>query len=167
MKYHVVLGERTIEVAVDGDAVTVDGRAVQARLERVPGTPEVRIVIDGVATTVAVEAHEGSALRLVDRGAVRDLTVEDERARHIRLLAGAGKAVDGRTLLKAPMPGLVLRILVAVGDQVAAGVPLLALEAMKMENELRAAAPGVVTSIQVTPGQAVEKGQLLIELSTG
>jgi acetyl/propionyl-CoA carboxylase alpha subunit len=167
MKYFVTLGENTVEVVVDGDVVTVDGRRVEARLEGVPGTPEVRLLVDGMATSLAVESHDGSGLRLVDRGAVRDLTVEDERSRHIRLLAGAGKAVDGHSVLKAPMPGLVLRILVAVGDRVTAGMPLLALEAMKMENELRATAPGVVSAVRVVQGDAVQKGQLLLEVSAG
>jgi pyruvate carboxylase subunit B len=167
MKYFVTLGERTVEVDLDGDVVTIDGRRIEARLERVPGTPEVRLVMDGVATTLAVDAHEGSALRLVDRGAVRDLTVEDERSRHIRLLAGPGKAVDGHSVLKAPMPGLVLRILVTVGDRVTAGMPLLALEAMKMENELRATSPGVIGAVRVASGDAVEKGQVLLELGPG
>ena len=167
MKYFVTLGERTVEVELDGDVVLVDGRRLEARLERVPGTPEVRIVIDGVATTLAVDAYQGSDLRLIDRGAVRDLTVEDERTRHIRLLAGPGKVVDGHSVLKAPMPGLVLRILVAAGDPVTAGMPLLALEAMKMENELRATAPGVVGAVRVAAGDAVEKGQVLLELNAG
>ena len=167
MKYFVTLGARTVEVELDGDVVLVDGRRLEARLERVPGTPEVRIVIDGVATTLAVDAYQGSDLRLIDRGAVRDLTVEDERTRHIRLLAGPGKVVDGHSVLKAPMPGLVLRILVAVGDPVTAGMPLLALEAMKMENELRATAPGVVGAVRVAAGDAVEKGQVLLELNAG
>ena len=164
MKYFVTVGERTVAVDVDGEEVTVDGRRLIARIDAVPGSPEVRVVIDGVASTLAVADRQGTTWQLVVGGGVRDVTVEDERSRHIRLLAGAGKAVAGPTALKAPMPGLVLRILVAVGDSVAAGAPLLALEAMKMENELKAAGPGVVTAVLVTPGQAVEKGQKLLEL---
>jgi biotin carboxyl carrier protein len=167
MKYFVTLGDRTIEADVDGEVVVVDGQRLAARLERVPGTPEVRVVIDGVPAVLAVDAHDGALLRLVDRGAVRDLTVEDERTRHIRLLAGAARGAEGHSVLKAPMPGLVLRIMVAVGDQVAAGMPLLALEAMKMENELRAPGPGVIGAVRVTPGEAVEKGQVLLELTAG
>lgn len=164
MKYFVTVGERAVIVEVDGNVVRVDGNAVTALLEHLPGTPEVRITIDGAASTATVDAQDGMIWRLVDRGAVREITVEDERSRHIRLLAGAGRAMDGHAALKAPMPGLVLRVLVNVGDAVVTGTPLLALEAMKMENELKAAGPGVVSAVLVTAGQAVEKGQKLLEL---
>lgn len=164
MKYFVTVGERSLEVEIDGDQVRVDGRVVEATLVPREGTPMVRLELDGVRSTLALDGHEGTQWRLLDRGAVRDVEVEDERSRHIRLLAGAGKATGGHRTLKAPMPGLVLRILVAVGDTVAVGSPLLALEAMKMENELKAASAGQVVAIRVTQGQAVEKGQVLLEL---
>jgi pyruvate carboxylase subunit B len=61
------------------------------------------------------------------------------------------------------MPGLVLRVQVAVGQQVAAGSGLVVLEAMKMENELKSRAPGVIKAVRVQPGEAVEKGQVLVE----
>jgi biotin carboxyl carrier protein len=63
------------------------------------------------------------------------------------------------------MPGLVVRIHVAVGDHVAAGDPLVVMEAMKMENELRAPAAGTVRAIPIAPGTPVEKGALLVELT--
>jgi pyruvate carboxylase subunit B len=61
------------------------------------------------------------------------------------------------------MPGLVLRVHVAPGQQVAVGAGLIVLEAMKMENELKAAAAGVVKVVRVQAGEAVEKGQVLVE----
>ena len=67
-------------------------------------------------------------------------------------------------IVKAPMPGLVLSLLVEAGQAVAKGDPLLILEAMKMENVLKAAADGTVKSIHVQKGAAVEKGQLLLEM---
>lgn len=165
MKYLVTIADREVEVVVDGEQLTVDGVAVAATLERIPGSPEVRVVIDGQAHRLAVDAQEGGMWRLVDRGAVTEVGIEDERTRHIRSLTGAGKASAGGGILKAPMPGLVVRIAVAVGDQVGAGAGLVVLEAMKMENELKAPAAGVVTAIKVTPGQAVEKGAVLLELA--
>ena len=62
------------------------------------------------------------------------------------------------------MPGLVVRVNVAEGDTVAAGQGLVVMEAMKMENELRAAAAGTVSRVLATPGAAVEKGAVLVEL---
>jgi pyruvate carboxylase subunit B len=61
------------------------------------------------------------------------------------------------------MPGLVLRVLAETGQEVGVGAGLVVLEAMKMENELKAPAAGVVGAIRVQPGQAVEKGQVLVE----
>ena len=61
------------------------------------------------------------------------------------------------------MPGLVVRVQVQPGEKVAAGDSLVVLEAMKMENELKAGASGVVKSVRVAPGEAVEKGQVLVE----
>jgi pyruvate carboxylase subunit B len=61
------------------------------------------------------------------------------------------------------MPGLVVRVQVEAGQVVAAGAGVVVLEAMKMENELRAAAVGTVRAVRVRPGEAVEKGQVLVE----
>jgi len=70
---------------------------------------------------------------------------------------------DGR--IKAPIPGLITRILVAPGAPVQADQPLLVLEAMKMENEIRAPFDGVVKSIHVTSGQTVVRNEVLVEVS--
>jgi biotin carboxyl carrier protein len=70
---------------------------------------------------------------------------------------------DGR--VKAPIPGLIARVLVAAGQQVQAGDPLLVLEAMKMENEIRAQRAGVVNALHVNPGQSVARHEVLVEIS--
>ena len=64
--------------------------------------------------------------------------------------------------IKAPMPGLILDILVTVGDEITKGNQLMVLEAMKMENVLKAPGDGIVKSIEVVKGQSVEKNQILI-----
>jgi biotin carboxyl carrier protein len=63
------------------------------------------------------------------------------------------------------MPGLVVRVQVEPGQQVAAGAPLVVLEAMKMENQLKAPAAGMIAEVRVVAGAAVEKGQVLVTLS--
>ena len=64
----------------------------------------------------------------------------------------------------APMPGLVLEILVSAGQEVSAGTPLIILEAMKMENVLKAEGDGTVRTVEVSQGEAVEKKQLLLTI---
>lgn len=70
---------------------------------------------------------------------------------------------DGR--LKAPIPGLITRLMVQQGDNVEVGQPLLVLEAMKMENEIQASRNGIVSALHVTIGQSVTRNQLLAEIS--
>ncbi|MFN2636170.1 MAG: biotin/lipoyl-containing protein [Gemmatimonadaceae bacterium] len=89
----------------------------------------------------------------------------DERTRAIRDLSAANTGPVGPAPIVAPMPGLIVRVNVRVGDHVDAGQGVVVMEAMKMENELRAVAPGTVKSIEVTAGTAVEKGTLLVALA--
>ena len=88
----------------------------------------------------------------------------DERTRAIRDLSAANAAPTGPAPIIAPMPGMIVRVNVSVGDRVEAGQGIVVMEAMKMENELRATAAGTVNSVNVTSGTAVEKGALLVEL---
>jgi pyruvate carboxylase subunit B len=131
----------------------------------VDGTPVGHLVLDGRSHTFAVASSgSGGKWTLVDRGEQVEVEVLDERTRHIRSLVGAGKAPSGGGAVKAPMPGLVVKVLVEAGATVAAGQGLVVLEAMKMENEIKAMAPGVVDSVAVKAGQAVEKGAPLVVL---
>jgi pyruvate carboxylase subunit B len=93
-------------------------------------------------------------------------TVEalDDRAKVIREISRASGRPAGPAHLAAPMPGLIVRVNVNEGDQVRAGQGLVVMEAMKMENELRATAAGVVRRVLVSAGSAVEKGAMLLEM---
>ncbi len=163
MKYFVTVGNQELEIAVDGDHVTVNGRAVAARIER-HGEAEAILHLDGVRHPLGVAGRDDEGWQLVDGGAVRAVQAVDERTRHIQSLAGAGRSAAGGGTVKAPMPGLVVRVQVAVGDTVRAGQSLVVLEAMKMENELKAPAAGVVASVAATVGAAVDKGAVLVVL---
>ena len=66
--------------------------------------------------------------------------------------------------LIAPMPGMIVRVAVQVGDTVTPGQGLVVMEAMKMENELRATSAGTVKAVLAQPGTAVDKGAVLLEL---
>ena len=82
----------------------------------------------------------------------------------IRELSRLSAVASGPAPLIAPMPGLIVRVNVKAGDQVAQGQGLVVMEAMKMENELRAPAAGTVKTVNIAPGTAVEKGTILIEM---
>ena len=163
MKYFVELGSRQVAVDVDGDRVMIDGAAYQATFETLPGTPLRVLIVNGRPRTLAVRPNGRGRWAMAANGEWRDLEVVDERTRYIRSLAAAEAKPAGAHVIKAPMPGLVVRVEVDPGQAVATGAGVLVLEAMKMENELRAAAGGTVRAVRVQAGQAVEKGQVLVE----
>jgi biotin carboxyl carrier protein len=163
MKYIVTVAGRELEVEVDGDQVTVDGKRYAASLSSAPGTPLRQLLLDGRAESLAVDGAGSGRWGLTLGGERWETEVLDERARHIRSLTGGGGQGRGPAALKAPMPGLVVRVQVEAGATVAVGSGVVVLEAMKMENELRAASAATVRTVRVKPGEAVEKGQVLVE----
>jgi biotin carboxyl carrier protein len=163
MKYQVMVGARTFAVEVVGATVLVDGESAEAQLMAIPRTPMRRLVVDGVAHTLAVLPDEAGWE--IEHGGTRWVVeVLDERTRQLQELTGDGRVSRKGGVIKAPMPGLVLEIEVEEGQVVEAGQGLIVLEAMKMENEIKAGGAGVVQAIHVEPGQAVEKGTTLIEI---
>ena len=166
MKYAVLLDGQVIEVEVDGDQVTVAGENYRASLGTIAGTPLRQLLLNGRPTTLPVEALGRGRWALAPGGERWEVEVLDERTRHIRSLTSGANRPAASVVLKAPMPGLVLRIQVEPGQRVEAGAGLVVLEAMKMENELKAAASGVIKAVLVNSGQAVEKGQVLLEFES-
>lgn len=165
MKYYVRIGDEEHVVLLDAEGAHVDGRDLAASLSGVDGTP-VRTVTIGNAVARVVVRRGGTrgAYTLWIDGFRFEVEALDERSRSIRELAGAKAGPAGPRPLTAPMPGLIVRVNVRIGDAVQAGQGLVVMEAMKMENELRAPAAGRVKSVLASPGAAVEKGAMLIEL---
>ena len=165
MKYIVRVGDADIDVELDGDTVSVDGRSSVAHLSELEGTPVRMVTIDD-------EVHRVVARRGATRGRYTlwldgfryEVEALDERTRAIRALSGAGKEASGPAPLIAPMPGMIVRVAVQVGDIVQPGQGLIVMEAMKMENELRAVSAGTVKAVLAVPGTAVDKGAVLLEL---
>lgn len=164
MRYIVDLNGNREELDVDGESVSIGGHTVLARVDEVEGTP-VRLV------TIGSQVHRVVVRRGASRGAytlwVDGFRFEgealDERTRAIRDITAETSKSTGPAALVAPMPGLIVRVSVAPGDAVQAGQGLVVMEAMKMENELRAPAAGKVKNVLVEPGKAVEKGTVLVD----
>ena len=142
-RFRVTVGEQTIDV---------DARQPMSGLSS--------LLVDGVSHVAEVAPTEGGTL--VDLDGATYLVEIEEYARYvIRTRGGTSGGGTGQTI-KAPLPGKVTHVAVAVGDHVKRGDTVVVIEAMKMENEFKAAAPGTVTEIRVRPGQAVNAGDVLV-----
>ena len=106
-----------------------------------------------------------NGFRLAHRGVVADAFVYTEREAAAARLMPTRKVADTGRLLRCPMPGLVVSIAVAVGQEVKTGEPLAVVEAMKMENVLRAERDGVVKTIRVKPGDNLAVDAVIMEFT--
>ena len=164
MRYFVTLGAREVNVDVTplpggGFSVTVDGESTPA--EVAPAGRALSIRIGGRVFDLVLEG-DGADVRFSSLGSAGRANIESEQSRRgvsVRRGGGAGVAHD---VVSAPMPGRIVRILVASGQNVEAGVPLIVIEAMKMENELRSSRSGTIAEIMVGPGDTVEGGAKLL-----
>ena len=164
MKYITTLdGKEYLIEVIDEHHVSVNGRVQEVDFETISGQPAYSLIIDGKSyESYVYETEDG--LQVLTRGRQYNLTVEDERERRLRAAAGAGVAETGEFHMKAPMPGLVVSILISEGDRVEKGQVLLILESMKMQNELKSPKAGIVGRIRVKQGETVEQRQPLLNV---
>jgi acetyl/propionyl-CoA carboxylase alpha subunit len=164
MRYFVTIGDRTIEVDLTGHTPVVDGTPMESQLVHLPGTPVRSLIAGGQSYALTVQPGDRRGRWLLGvRGRRFTADAVDERTRAIREMTGTTEDAVEKTIV-APMPGLVVKIEVEVGQAVRAGQGVVVVEAMKMENELKAPADGVVAKIHVEPRQTVDKGAVLITL---
>ena len=145
-------GKSVYRVSVDGNEFLVDGKKT--------GRTNYSLIVDNRSFEIEVDNSDDEYRVLVD-GRSYHINLVDER----RLRVGGSQAaspLQGRQKVSVPMPGKVIAVLVAEGDQVEKGQGLVIVEAMKMENELRAPKTGRVLEVNVAVGRTVEKGELLL-----
>jgi biotin carboxyl carrier protein len=166
MKYVVQLNDEHKSVLLDADSASYENDdVVHAELADIAGSPVRMVKLGTNVYRVVVEKRAGRGRYTLWVDGYRfETEALDERTRAIRDLSAATAAPLGPAPIKAPMPGLIVRVNVKVGDTVEAGQGVVVMEAMKMENELRATSGGIVKSVQVVAGATVEKGALLVAL---
>jgi biotin carboxyl carrier protein len=191
LQYEIEAGGRPLLVTVnrvgDGFAVSVDGRPYHVDFARIDANTLSLIVDSGVPADPQASPADsspdarGSDVEALGRGAVYDATVTaDSDGRSVVLVGatpvvvrrndrrrdsrrpGATTVAAGPLRITAPMPGRVVRVLVQPGAGVHARQPVVVVEAMKMENELRADRDGAVAEVHVREGMSVDAGALLI-----
>ncbi len=165
MKYFVTVNGREHEVSVGERAgelvVSLDGVPVEFSYEEVDRLGQVAVVQDGRTYAVSIEGDlNESSVTVAGRSFRVEVEDERERAAHAAERDGTRKG----SVVKSVMPGVVVRLLVAEGDTVGAGQPLLILEAMKMQNEIASPAEARVRTIHVDEGEAVKSGAKLVTL---
>ena len=164
MKFQALVHDRTFDLDLDGDTLTVDGEPVAFSFQRITER-EALLLLDGRSITFTLEDGDGGTARLTHHGRSLDVRLKNERDLLLESLGmETGESAADREL-KAPMPGLVLSILVEPGQEVEVGDGLIVLEAMKMENELRAQHAATVAAVHVAPGAAVGKNDLLVSFA--
>lgn len=148
--------------AIDRNKITVDGKEFTVDCSDINPGLGASLLVDNRSYTCDTSLQE-SNLKLHICSEEYEVSVWDERADAIRRMVGV-KNVDTASLgdVHAPMPGLVVKILVEVGQQVMKGQGLVIVEAMKMENEIASPIDGTIRSLKVEAGRAVDKGQLLL-----
>ena len=165
-EWSVLLGDVAYPVTTEpldgGYGVTVGERRHRVLSDWEPGQPVFEGTLDGERTTVQVDGL-GTAYRLAYRGAVIAGRVLTPRAAELAALMPVKVPPDTSKQLKSPMPGLLVAVPVEVGWDVKAGQELAVVEAMKMENVLRAEQDGVVKVIHVQPGESLAADQVILE----
>ena len=167
MAWEITLGDAVRRVEVEdidgGYRLTVDGAIVEVAAS-FPQAGVLRMVHGGRSHSVDVRpVPDGQEVVL---GGVRyDVGVIDERDKAMRLLHDAVGGAGAGEIISTSMPGKVVALLVEEGEAVAAGQGVIVIEAMKMENELKAAHDGVIERIAVTVGEAVEAGADLVVIA--
>ncbi len=139
----------------------VDGRPIKV---------DVQTLAPGLLSLLALETPTRQFRCILDTSSEGDAVVIDgeripfaiDDPRSLRTRRGAGAGADGPKALKAPMPGRVIRVLVAVGDEVAAHQGLVVIEAMKMQNELKSPKAGRIARVAAQEGDTVQSGDVLV-----
>ena len=157
-KFTITLGDVDYQVVAEGGKITVNGRAFNVDVEE-----DSTVLVNGIAYDVTLEGDRAQVGDATYDLEVAGLSLASGSPASLGAPAASGRVDAGDGAIVAIMPGKVTRVLVEEGQEVEDGEAVCVLEAMKMENELRADRDGVVEAIHVSPGDDVEKDQVLVE----
>lgn len=161
--FQISIADRTVEIVLDDGRLLVDGRPVEASAE-LTADGHYSVLVGG--RSLSISSERGSPVRLRTTAAVWPVEVVGNRERLLRSAESSDDRARHHFAVRSPMPGLIVKVNVQTGDTVRTGASLLVLEAMKMENEIRATHDGTIDRVHVTPGDAVLKNALLLEFES-
>lgn len=164
-RFSVRIGEDQFDLFVHDGGIELDNAAADVSLVHVTGAVW-SLLLEGQSHAIVLGEFRGNVVAVTIGNVVYEVAVQDARARLLNKFGAEQARPAASAALVAPMPGLVLSVQVAAGEAVEPGQGLLVLEAMKMENELRAPGHAVVKAVHVAPGDAVTKHTVLVEFSS-
>lgn len=165
--YQVRINEGTAKsIVVDQNNVTVDEKSLDFDIQPL-ANGSYSLIVNGKSYVAYIEEinREKKQLKLRVNSSIFDIAIQEPIDILLSKMGLDMTKMQKIEPIKAPMPGLILKVMVEEGQQIKKGEPVLILEAMKMENVFKAAADATVKAIKINPGQAVEKGEVLIELA--
>ena len=164
MKYIATIEDKEYEIEILSETrVLIDDVPHEIDFKHLRQYLSFSLLVDGKSYETNIY-QDNSDWEVLLRGRQFTVNVEDERERRLRLAAGHISVHKGKFVLRAPMPGLVIDIPIAEGDQISKGDVLVILESMKMQNELTAPRDGTVTRIQAKVNDNVERKESLLVL---
>jgi len=161
--YKVIIGDKTFQIKIDGDEIAINGKSVKLDLIHL-NSNKYHLILDFKSYNLEVVSHDkksGELIIKVNNRAIK-VTVKTALDELLKKMGLNNNNVSQTINIGAPMPGLILDVVVNEGDEVNKGDKLLVLEAMKMENIIKSPGSGKIKSILVGQGDRVESGQKLI-----
>lgn len=149
------------EIIVNGEPLNIN------ILKKISGNVY-SVSVDNRVYILDLQNNDSDFIQIYSDGFMFDVEITDEKKRIIKqYLKDTGASDDtGYAMIKAPMPGMLIKVLANVGAQVNKGDKILIIEAMKMENAVASPISGIVKTVNAVEGKSVEKNQLLIEIES-
>jgi propionyl-CoA carboxylase alpha chain len=162
-EWTVKIGGTAYAVVLGDEAVTVDGEPVELAMEYAPGDRLIEAEVDGEDIGVRLEPTR-TGLKMTTRGTIHKVEILPTRIAHLTQHMLEKVPPDLSKFLICPMPGLLVALHVGEGDKVEAGQPLAVVEAMKMENILRAEKAATVKKVNAAAGESLAVDAIILEL---
>jgi biotin carboxyl carrier protein len=166
MKYVTMVNDKKFEIEILPDgSLEINGKKKVVADFTPLGRTSYSLLIEGASQSMTIEEREGNIEVLMRGGRLYTTKVLDERSLLMAQRSGGLMDGSGPAAIKAPMPGLVVKVLVNPGDEVKAGQAVIILESMKMQNELKAPRAGTIEAVNVQASQSVEQNKVLVTLA--
>lgn len=164
MKYITRVEDQEFTITIDReDRIIVNDQVYNIDFQQLVEGGMLSLLLNNRSLEAIVEERD-DAWDVLLRGELYSIQVQDERAYRLAKARGTVAEASGETVVKSPMPGIIIAVPVEQGQSVKKGDQVIILESMKMENELRSPRDGVVHRVHVAPGASVEKAQALVTI---